>query len=133
MDHTRHASRVKVTATGVLAPLWHSEAARKRWVIDPTEWDRGYKHGIGCVEASLRLDPSLWDLDWIREHTTRCAHPRGFFPPQAGDADRNLPTVDHVFSAVLALRVRVVVYSPARTLQSALAHGKRKLESAHEC
>ena len=81
-DYAKHAARVKVTVADVAAPLWHGEAARKKWVVDPLEWDRAYKHGVACIEASLRLDPSLWNMDWIRANTTRRALPAvaGGFP-----------------------------------------------------
>lgn len=65
----------KVRAT-VLAPrqdFWYAEALRRRWVIDPCEWDAAYAAGVATLEVSIAEFPHVWDMAWVWAHTSRCA------------------------------------------------------------
>lgn len=65
--------QMAVTATKLPPDFWYHSLLRTRFVPDPCEWDAEYEKGVDRIEKAMKAHPGMWQRDWIRGKTTRCA------------------------------------------------------------
>ena len=75
LDYAAHAGDLGATATVALdrPDVWYLGSIKRRWILDPCEWDEAYAAGVATLEVSIAEFPGVWDMAWIRASTTRCA------------------------------------------------------------
>jgi hypothetical protein len=63
---------VEVTLVKTPSRYWYSGALKGRFVIDPCEYDEGYRSGVSKIERSMEQN-NKWDMRWIQKNTSRHA------------------------------------------------------------
>ena len=72
-DYKQHGDDLQISIKDGPASFWFHSEMRKRWTVDPCEWDDDYAAGIKRIEVSMSVCPGTWYKAWILKNTTRCA------------------------------------------------------------